>query len=537
MRLVQQIIQTQINAVTVYQDRALIIRRGKIELTGSEKELIVENLPISLQTDSVRIAGSGAIAVKILSARCETVFTEEPVANNIAQIERQIKNLELERKTFTERISTLKLQRKFVENLSEKSIQHFSRGLAKQEVTLDETQELLNFVGQQYSEYTQQISQLEREKQIVEERLQIWLQQKQQLQTPKTNQSIKTIVAIEPAGEGEFELELTYIVQAASWTPLYDLSIDTVQKHLHLGYLGEVRQNTGEDWLGVMLTLSTAKPGYGSLPPQPSPWYINTYIPPNVYSAMRLSRAAQPQPFSSSAPTTDLSMRAETEALEESKFQAETVVAEIQREGSVVTFQIGDGGNIPGDGMPHKVTIFRDEYPCNLQYVVMPRLVSFAYLQAKAKNSPTGATLLPGKANIFRDRAFVGTIQLDNISPGQEFKINLGIDEGIEIERTLVERQVDKKLIGTNRKTTFAYRLQASNLLAQETFLQLIEQIPVSRDERIKVRLHQINPKIDLGEMGVLEWNLSLAPNAKQEIYYQFIIEHPAEISVVGLNI
>lgn len=45
-------------------------------------------------------------------------------------------------------------------------------------------------------------------------------------------------------------------------------------------------------------------------------------------------------------------------------------------------------------------------------------------------------------------------MQLENVSPGQEYKLNLGIDEGLKIERQLVERQVDKKLIGQQRRTS-----------------------------------------------------------------------------------
>jgi uncharacterized protein (TIGR02231 family) len=153
------------------------------------------------------------------------------------------------------------------------------------------------------------------------------------------------------------------------------------------------------------------------------------------------------------------------------------------------------------------------------------------------KNSANGATLLPGKANIFRDNIFVGTTQLDNIAPGQEFKLNLGIDEGLKIERELVERQVDKKLMTNQRRITYSYRLIITNLLNSEANLKLTEQLPVSRNEQIKVRLIRSNPQIQLGEMGILEWMLTLAPQERREIYYQFTVEHPPELTVVGLDI
>ena len=91
---------------------------------------------------------------------------------------------------------------------------------------------------------------------------------------------------------------------------------------------------------------------------------------------------------------------------------------------------------------------------------------------------------------------------------------------------------MDKKLIGSQCRTTYAYRLAIANLQDVATSLTLKEQLPVSRDEKIKVRLTQTNPKIQLGEMGLLEWKIDLPPQHKREIYYQFVIEHPPDYSI-----
>ena len=216
---------------------------------------------------------------------------------------------------------------------------------------------------------------------------------------------------------------------------------------------------------------------------------------------------------------------------------AEIVTATVAKSGSMVTFEVGGGGNIPSDGTPHKVTVFSDHYQVRLEYVAVPRLVSFTYLQATVINPATGVTLLPGKANILREQTFVGTTNLENIAPSQEFTLNLGIDEGWKIERNLVQRQVDKKLIGNYKRVTYAYRIIVNNLLEIESSLKLTEQLPVSRNENIKVRLIQAEPKIKLGEMGVLEWILTLRGGEKQAINYQFTLEYSPELSISGLNI
>jgi uncharacterized protein (TIGR02231 family) len=530
-------IQSQIVAVTVYGDKALVTRRGVISLTGEERELLITPLPVSLEGESVRVSGSGTVGVRLLGVSSDRIYTTESVAERVAQLTRQIQQLEAEKRHLQAQIDALALQSHFIAGLGEKTEEPFAQSLSRKNLSLSETLDFLNFIGSQYSEYAIASGECKTQQQEIDQQLQSLRTALQKIQTPHSKESLSVIVGVEVAGEGEFELQMSYLVNRASWKPLYDLRVDSLSKTLHLSYLAEITQSTGEDWLDVALTLSTAKPGLGSLPPKLKPWYIDT---PRVRAndTLTMQRSMSPPPAMAILLPTPSSMSKEVTEEDEANFiAAETVVTEVSKQGSVVTFKLNNGGNIPSDGTPHKITIFQGDYPCNFNYVGVPRLVSYAYLQANIKNSPDGATLLPGKANIFRDTIFVGATQLENIAPGQELKINLGIDEGLKIERDLVERQVDKKLMSSQRRVTYAYRVVITNLLNQEAHLNLNEQLPVSRNEQIKVRLSRSHPQIQLGEMGILEWDIVLIPQEQQEIYYQFTVEHPPELTVLGLDI
>lgn len=537
-------VDTRISEVTVYSNQARVTRCGKVALTGQEQELVIAGLPISIETESVRATGTGTVAVRLLGVRTEKSFSTEPVAERVAQLTRAIEQLKKQKRHIQNQLASRQLPRTFIQALAQKSVQHFSRSLAHKEVGLSETDEFLNFLEQRYRADSSAIAQQEEEAQELDKQIAALSQQLLQLQTPHSQESWSIIVTVAAAAAGEFELEVSYVVNQASWTPLYDLRTSSRGDRLTLSYLAEINQSTGEDWLGVALTLSTAKPGLGTLPPKLDPWYIDTLhqgavpryagrqlksVSTEVESSANYSYEPTELPIALEAP-------APASALPE-PIAAQTLAATASREGGVVTFKLDGNSNIPSDGAPHKVTIFSDEYPSQPEYIAIPRLVSFAYLQAVVTNPPSGATLLPGKANIFRDNTFVGTTELENISPGQEFKLNLGIDEGLKIERDLVERQVDKKLIGNQRRTTYAYQLVITNLQDVQTSLILKEQLPVSRNEQIKVRLTQTNPKIQIGEMGMLEWKIDLPPQRKQEIYYQFVVEHSPGLTVVGLNI
>nr|WP_242045734.1 MULTISPECIES: mucoidy inhibitor MuiA family protein [unclassified Calothrix] len=525
-------VDSQIVAVTVYSDRALVTRQARVSLTGEEKELVLTSLPVTLETDSVRVSGKGTVGVRLLGVSSDRIYTAEPVVDRVNQLTRQIQQLEAEKRHLQAQIDALALQSSFIAGLREKTEEPFAQSLSRKNLSLSETLDFLNFLGSQYGEYAIASGECKTQQEELDKQLQVLCASLQNIQTPHPKESVSLVVAVEVAGAGEFELEVSYVVNRASWTPLYDLRFNISSNIVNLTYLAEVTQSTGEDWLGVALTLSTAKPGLGTLPPKLEPWYINTHSRPPVDFISR--RAIMP--MMAQAATSEIE-EAEDDILQESAIEAEVVVAEVSQAGSVVTFKLNGGGNIPSDGAPHKTTIFNDDYPSNCDYIAIPRLVSFAYLQAKVKNSANGATLLPGKANIFRDNMFVGTTNLEHIAPGEEFKINLGIDEGLKIERDLVTRQVDKKMMSSQRRITYGYRLTISNLLDQKARLILTEQLPVSRNEQLKVRLTRTNPQIQLGEMGILEWDLTLQAEEQREINYQFTVEYPPDLIVTGLDI
>ncbi|HEY9632104.1 MAG TPA: mucoidy inhibitor MuiA family protein [Coleofasciculaceae cyanobacterium] len=533
-------VDTRISEVTVYSDQALVTRKGVVQLTGEEHELVITQLPLTLLSESVRVSGKGTVMVRLLGVCTERTYATEAIANKVTHLTQEIGQLEEQKRYVQDQLTLLNLQRNFVKNLSTQYLERLTRLPNPEPMNLEQVSELLAFIGNQYSEFSNVIALAEKEQKQLDKQLQTLRQQLQQLSTPSSQESFRVIVAVEPLAAGEFEIEVSYVVTQVSWVPLYDLRLSATSQNINISYSAEVKQNSGEDWVDVALTLSTAKLGLGTLPPKWIPWYIDVQQTSEPERRARvaaeynsLSRAAPTtMPYPGMAPSPETAMEADLERL-----KAQMAAAEVFKQGGVVTFGVSSGGNIPSDGAPHKTTIFNEDYPCRTEYIAVPRLINLAYLQTTITNPLKSVTLLAGKANIFRENTFVGTTELENIAPGQEFTLNLGIDEGLKIERDLVERQVDKKLIGNQRCTTYAYRIVITNLREQEAGITLTEQLPVSRNEQIKVRLTRSNPQIQTGEMGMLEWSLPVPPLSNQELYYQFTVEQPPELTVVGLDI
>ncbi|HEY9601928.1 MAG TPA: mucoidy inhibitor MuiA family protein [Allocoleopsis sp.] len=540
----QNTVDTRICEVTVYADRALVTRRGIVQLTGEQQDVTIAPLPVTLLSESVRARSTGTVPVRLLGVRTQRWHTT-PVSNlEVARLTQEIESLEERKRQGQDLLALLHLQRNFVKSLSNQYLERLTKFQNPEPLDLTQIRELMEFVGQQYSEFSTAIASVDKEQKQLDKQLQALIEQLQQLSTPHSSESVSIIVTLEPSAAGEFELEVSYIVTPASWVPLYDLRLSTTNQHINVSYLAEVKQNSGEDWLGVALTLSTCQPGLGvgTLPPKLTPWYINAQRP--SYPGLTRSHTSQAptlasgslfatMPYPGMTPVPDAARELELELLN----TAQVDTTQVSPPGGSVTFAVRSATTIESNGVPHKTIVFNEDYPCRAEYIAIPRLVSSAYLQSAIANPLTGITLLPGKANIFRDNTFVGTIELENIAPGQEFTLNLGIDEGVKIERDLVERQVDNKLIGNQCRTTYGYRLIITNLREQQVELKLTEQLPVSRNEQIIVRLTSSSPQVQSSELGTLEWSFTLPPRTQHEVYYQFTVEHPPELTVVGLDI
>jgi uncharacterized protein (TIGR02231 family) len=98
-------------------------------------------------------------------------------------------------------------------------------------------------------------------------------------------------------------------------------------------------------------------------------------------------------------------------------------------------------------------------------------------------------------------------------------------------------RSVDKTLIGNIRRTLFAYTITLTNLLAAPAHVTVFDQLPVARHESIKVKLQDASPRpAEQSDLNILKWELDLKPQEKRELSFAFTVEHPREMTVIGIS-
>ena len=535
-------ISTLINAVTVYPDRALVTRTGSANLAAGVGEVIITGLPAQLQTDSLRASGRGQVAVKIIGVEARERTLARPNSPTAREVQNELYEAEDASKTLFEAIERLDERAQTVKKLADESASRLAKSLANQGGDFERAGQLLDWVAAQLQEIDAQRAELKTQKREVDA-LQTSLSQRfKSLQNEKQRNEKIVAVIIESAAAGEWNLELSYVVGNARWTPLYDARIAAKEGTFTLNLNALVTQKSGENWGNVALKLSTARPGLGSLPPKLDPVWVD--VPQAVYAAA--SRAA-PGGWSGDAeiggilqglkPVQGLAKRrTASDGADESYIESVDVVADIESTsgGATVEFSLPHTLSVPGDGQNHRVAIAVREFPAKFDYLAIPRRVEIAYLRATATNN-SNLALLQGEVSIFRDGVFVGKAQLKNTAVGGEIELFLGPDEQIRAKREMTQREADKNFIGNVKRVHFAYEIELHNLKAHPVKVAVQDQIPVSRSENIKIKLRGSAPEATQSDLGLLDWTIELGPNEKRTLRFDYGVETPRDTTVVGL--
>ena len=530
--------------VTVYSDRALVTRRAEIGLESGARELIIENLPANLDTDSIRARGQGEIAVKISGVESQTVFLHEENQDAARNVQRELDAVEAEGALLAREDDVMAQRLETLDAMADNAAMRYAKALAEGQTSLQATGELLDFLQAQSLQVHRERAALEIKKRDNAARQTALQNQLRQFKSGRQKQAQKIVIAIESNGEGAWNLEVSYVVFGAQWKPLYDVRAlliaptapnDELAGKVQLSYLASITQNSGEDWHDVALTLSTAQPSLGSLPPKLAPLYVDAH---QTMHAPMMSRARMADEESvvdmvgsgmleELAPAPEMMKKL-------ASVEAEIETAETKTEGATVTFELPRHLNVPSDGQPHRAQIAQEEFDCKLDYFAVPRRSEWAYLRATIQNRTL--SLLAGEANIFRDDTFVGKTPLDAVAPDEEWQIFLGPDEQVQTRRELERREVDKNFIGNVRRQNFGYKIEIENLKSHRVSLEMLDQIPVARHEQIKVKFKHAEPAPHADELGILKWELVLAAHSEREVHFETLIESPREMNIHGLE-
>jgi len=525
---------SRITQVTVYPQDALITRKANLKLDNGEHKIIFSDIIPEFDENSLKVSGSGIAEVKITGAGVRKEFLEDIPAQKVKELQQEIQDMTDEKRRLDDNKKILFEEKLFLDSVRLFSGEQLPKDLITKMPQAKELDDILKFLEVRLKENYAQILDTELKIREIDKKIEALNRELAQVSGPNMKLKRFIEVELEVKKAGNWELYISYLARGASWMPIYDARADFERSEVELVSFGIIRQKTGDDWQDAEIYLSTAKPAVGGRMPYVDPWILRPFQPRvlrNVPGGSGLMKSMDYQ-----------SVAFEEKEKLEAKAPAELAYSQVEEKGIAVVYKLAKKTTVKSDGSEHKLPISSQILKADFEYSSYPRVLLNAYLGSRVKNAEN-LQLLSGRVNIFLDGDFVGASSIDNIGPGEEFDLYLGVDENVKVKKELLEKKVDETLVAgipsPTKRTTFRYKLTVENYKSKKIKMKLFEAMPVSEEDRIKVKIQQVNfePKVKdwKDRKGVWLWELDLEPKVKKEIVYTFIVEHPREMQVEGL--
>ncbi|MBY6203597.1 mucoidy inhibitor MuiA family protein [Halomonas denitrificans] len=501
-----------VESVTVYPDRASVTRVVTERVGPAQAELVIDDLPVGLDRDSLRVGATGPEGLRIGALDFDIVRGSERVNPAARDLTERIEALEAERAGVADRIAARDLQLNLLQ-----------RVVAPSGDNAPDPADLLaqlDRIGEQADRvYAERRELLERQAALSEdiERLQRQLADLGNQQQDR----LELRIALDAPNAGSARFTIDYTVGGASWRPVYEWQLDTRAGDLTLVQSAEVRQATGEDWSGARVAVSLARPSSGGALPQLYPWWIDVAQP--APQALRSRNAAES--------AADVARFAESPAPGKAAGHAQAELA-----GPALTQRYDLPGRvaIPSDNQPHRFRLDERTLEAELAARAVPSRQPAAWTFVEAEWTGDAA-LPPGPVQLFQDGASMGRAGFPGAAPGAIIESSFGVDDRIEIDYDLVrqEREVTGLLSKTVRELR-EHRITITNRHARPVSLTVLDQLPVSRDERIEIRLTDRSTAPDRRDVddqpGRIAWDLELAPGQTRELVLGVVVSWPEDL-------
>jgi uncharacterized protein (TIGR02231 family) len=527
--------------VTAFTDRAEVTRLIKTKVTTGLNEIVIVDLPIAVDRNSVRVTGGQGLAT-ILEVSCTTGFQASETDPNKSAKEAQIEELRGQRKVTELELTRVQKEYAWVEGFATTvrnpaagkdgaAPNFFNAGV------LGEVSNFLEFYQTRLAQIDDKSDKLNKKLKEIDEKISVLSGSLNP--RARGNQYTEVTVALEAKKDSEIAMQLSYVITGAHWNASYDVRVVSGEKTIELTYYGVITNNSTDDWLNTNVILSTAKPSVGGTPPALYTKFVNfTY---NNY----LARESKAMSYMNAAPMQSAMYHAEMEDMR--SFDAPSgggaapmeVMTTSASEGvTSSTFNIPRKCDIASDNKPHKVTIKIFKLDAVFTYETIPRLQAEAFLKASIKNTAEGYPFLPGDLNIFMDGNFVSKSTMNHVNSSESFTIFLGADSGVKIEhKCLGNFQESSGIFQKVHNKKFKSKIIIKNNKKQPVKIAAYEQLPKSSDASIKVKLiepviEEGSKKVKVTEANNLRWKLVIPAGEMREIPFEYSVEWPSNKTI-----
>ena len=509
--------------VTVYPQGATIEREVPFEVPAGQHDLILVDLPQDTDLATLRASVSGAEMGAVTTRR-----TAQPPRSDRQSAEIEAARAEVERREIAldaarADIARLRLaveaaeaQTAFLAQLGQ------GDGLAAQDV--DTLREMAVMIGDQTLAAREAAHDAARVAAAARRALQDQIdgledaRQTLAALVPEDEDRAMLAVSITAADPTSGTLTVTYQTRNAGWAPVYDMTLQRDTGMLTIDRGAYLRQDTGENWRNVAVSLSTVRPSGQTRPSGIGPLLRRIGPPPQAIRKEMLGATMDGMVMSEAAPPWQNTPSVET--------------ASAEFDGLSVRYDYAPTVSIASGADALRIALGTLETEAEIVARAVPLYDANAFLMAEFTND-TGEVILPGETHYYLGETYVGQTRGALIAAGAESEASFGPIDGLRLTRIILERQEgDRGLIRKSSDLTEAVRIEVENLTDRVWPMRVLDRVPYSEQEDLVIDW-QADPtptETDVdGQRGVMAWEFDLPGGASRTLMLDHAMQWPED--------
>lgn len=535
-------VNSGIEKVTVFLQGAQVVRSGKVNVPAGTTDLIFEGVSPNLNTNSLQAGGQGSFV--IMSVRYHTEYTppgtrkENAVpASLIRRIELtqdSLQNLDMEIELVNYTLQAWTTEKNMLERNKLITGEGKTDSLTLFMQAMEYYRKKIHEINQKIVEVKTQQRGLARTKADISVRLNELLRYKGQLEQENITQasySYQVIVTVSAKAATSGTVTVNYLVNNASWIPMYELRADNSTSPVHLHYRATITQSTGEDWNNVKLVLSTQNPNRQHAKPVLRPWILRYFVPQQQLTqisnfAMVVTDGVRMESDKESMVKTQSARGSRQSAPAQSMADYTTQSVNF----SSIEFETELPYSIPSDGKAHQVTLMEEKIDAGFKHYIIPKVETEAFLMARLTGWES-LNLLPGNANVYFQNTIIGSTHIDPNSLNDTLNISMGRDQGLTVTRKKLKDRETTKVLSNNIEKEIVIEITVRNKKNEAVNVQVEDQVPVSGEPDVKVQYSKETVSgAEINEQtGSLTWDFKLAPRETKVITLTYVIVYPKD--------
>lgn len=324
------------------------------------------------------------------------------------------------------------------------------------------------------------------------------------------------------------KLSYTYNVGGVYWQPFYDVKFTKPTDPASFVLKAQLTQQTGEDWNDVKLIFSTEQPNSGRILGNLYPYYLQ----PQQQHA-RSYRKQTNNIESISAKVAGVSEDAAEYGVPTANATkySEMTVSQITMLGK--EYEVGMKHTIISDGKEKIISLETKSTKADYKHYTIPKIGKAAYISA-LMSQWEDLELMDANGKIYLENNYINDTYISSSNTSDTLNLSIGQDKRVAVDRKVSKTKPEKTgLLSNTIETIVTITLSIKNNNQTPIDINVVDQIPLSNQENIKITAGDLSKAQYDEKTGKLTWDFSLKPLEQKTITFNYTVRQPKGINII----